>query len=190
MEINLSAYQSEVFLRTEELYSTQGYNGVPLFEDEYRLSKATAEYIRDNVDVNTGTINNDAARTYNAVLGITLAGSSSNTGATGVDLEGNSEGGSENSFVITLQGPFLTEFDARGQSYSNIIPQPNDFDYTDTLGVGTSLFTSNTPIDGGYYIFRNTTERSSIYRQEEDLIIEVNNGNSGGDGSVTAFLPF
>lgn len=187
MEINLSAYQSEVFLRTEELYSTQGYNGVPLFEDEYRLSKATAEYIRDNVDIDTGTVNNDAARTYNAVLGITLAGSSSNTGATGVDLEGSSE----NSFVITLQGPFLTEFDARGQSYSDIIPQPNDFDYTDTLGIGTRLFVSNSlPLSGGYYIFRNTTERSSIYRQEEDLIIELNNGNSGGDGSITAFLPF
>ena len=187
MEINLSAYQSEVFLRTEELYSTQGYNGVPLFEDEYRLSKATAEYIRDNVDVNAGTVNNDAARTYNAVLGITLAGSSSNTGATNIDPQGSSE----NSFVITLQGPFTTEFDARAQSYSDIIPTPGYFDYTDTLGIGTRLFVSNSlPLSGGYYIFRNTTERNSIYRQEEDLIIELNNGNSGGDGSVTAFLPF
>jgi len=191
MEINLSSYQADVFLRTEELYSTQGYRNVPLFEDEYRLSKATAEYIKNNISTSGGSVNNDAVRTYNAVLGITLAGTSSNTGA-------DPESGVERSFVITLTGPFPTQSSAvtfklalTAQNQSSSIPDA-DFDYTNTLGVGTSIFISNNsaPLTGGYYIFRNTTERSSIYRQEENLIIEINNGISGGDGSVTAFLPF
>ena len=206
MEINLSAYQADVFLRTEELYSTQGYRNVPLFEDEYRLSKATAEYIKNNIPTSGGSVNNDAVQTYNAVLGITLAGTSSNTGALPdrVDETGNGTpnqngngttnqtGGTTDS--VTALGVFAFEQDLIDPT---IVGSKSTFtfDYSGGINVGTQLLpiAPQVAVPTGYYLIQSTTQVGSIYNNGQyaiqvgagDTIVDVINTltiNSGGGG--------
>ncbi len=71
-EVTFSEFQARVFNRTEALYKTNGYLSVPLFEDAYLLSKATATYVIQNVS-SAGTdpeITQAALSTYRGVLGI------------------------------------------------------------------------------------------------------------------------
>lgn len=72
-EIVFSEFQARVFNQTEAAYKLSGYLGTPLFEDSYLLSKATAEYIVQNVPVagGEGSVNSSAMNVYRAVLGIT-----------------------------------------------------------------------------------------------------------------------
>lgn len=209
MEINLSSYQADVFLRTEELYSTQGYRNVPLFEDEYGLSKATAEYIKNNISTSGGSVNNDAVRTYNAVLGITLAGTSSNTGAGNIDPKepnttgngtsnqtgngtSNQTGGSTDN--VTTLGVFAFEQDLINPT---IVSGKSTFifDYSGGINVGTQLLpvAPQVAVPTGYYLIQTSTQVGSIYNNGQyairvganDTIIDIINTltiNNGGGG--------
>ena len=72
-EIVFSEFQARVFNQAEAAYKLTGYLNTPLFEDSYLLSKATAEYIVQNVPTagGEGSVTPAALDVYRAVLGIT-----------------------------------------------------------------------------------------------------------------------
>jgi hypothetical protein len=201
--INLSDYQGQVFLRTEELFSTQGYRNVPLFENEYRLSKATAEYIRDNISTSGGSVNNDAARTYNAVLGIIISSDETannirenvdgdtgdnTTNNTSDTTTTNNSGVTTNTISVigvlpTLQS--LTDYVVNDFGFVTIFT----FSYSNGITVGTQLTpvapTQNVP--NGYYIIRNLSEPNSVYNSDE-YYIQVLQGSIVGLPTRTANL--
>ena len=70
--IVFTEYQARVFNQTEQMYKTNGFLGISLFEDSYLLSKATAEYVIGNIPLSglPDQYNSFATQTYRAVLGI------------------------------------------------------------------------------------------------------------------------
>ena len=195
MDITLSKYQADVFLRTEELYSTIGFRNVPLFEDEYRLSKATAEYITNNISVSGGNIENDAIQTYNAVLGIivppTGTGTTTPTG-TSTTTNGTTNGTTGTGTILTntigtlgLTGVFPTLVSLSDFIYDQIgQTQQYNASYTDVLNpsqavltVGTQLtpVTPTTNIPNGYYIINTSTEQLQfdVIRVSQGSVSEV-----------------
>ncbi len=70
--IVFTEYQARVFNQTEQMYKTNGFLGISLFEDSYLLSKATAAYVVGNIPLSglPSQYNSLATQTYRAVLGI------------------------------------------------------------------------------------------------------------------------
>jgi hypothetical protein len=195
MDITLSKYQADVFLRTEELYSTIGFRNVPLFEDEYRLSKATAEYITNNISVSGGNIENDAIQTYNAVLGIVITSTGTGTTTSGTTTSGTTTGGTTIGSgasvgttvteTLGLTGVFPTLVSLSDFIYDQIgQTQQYNASYTDVLNpsqavltVGTQLtpVTPTTNIPNGYYIINTSTEQLQfdVIRVSQGSVSEV-----------------
>jgi len=71
-EITLTIYQAQIFNMVEGYFSSKGYLGEDLFEDTYVLQKRLADYITNNVSLNSGNDDSEivANRVYNAVLNI------------------------------------------------------------------------------------------------------------------------
>ena len=185
MDITLSKYQADVFLRTEELYSTIGFRNVPLFEDEYRLSKATAEYITNNISVSGGNIENDAIQTYNAVLGIVITSTGTGTTTGGTTIGSGASVGTTVTETLGLTGVFTT-LASLSDFINNQIGQTQQYNasYTDVLNpsqqvltVGTQLtpVTPTTNIPNGYYIINTSTEQLQfdVIRVSQGSVSEV-----------------
>lgn len=188
MDITLSKYQADVFLRTEELYSTIGFRNVPLFEDEYRLSKATAEYITNNISVSGGNIENDAIQTYNAVLGIivppTGTGTTTPTG-TSTTTNGTTNGTTGTGTILTntigtlgFFGDDVSIRDYLDGTVSFPFLQNYTFSYTGNLTTGTQLTDTsgqNIPPSRVYYLIQSSSD--FIYSTPNEYYIEVLNGS-------------
>lgn len=74
-EITLSEYQANVLNRVEEYFSSRLYKGETLIQDVYILQKRAVEYILENVaelpiNSSTTSLNSEALRVYNSILGI------------------------------------------------------------------------------------------------------------------------
>ena len=74
-EITLSEYQANVINKVEEYFSSRLYKGETLIQDVYILQKRAVEYILENVaelpiNSSTTSLNSEALRVYNSILGI------------------------------------------------------------------------------------------------------------------------
>ena len=74
-EITLSEYQANVLNKVEEYFSSRLYKGETLIQDVYILQKRAVEYILENVaelpiNSSTTSLNSEALRVYNSILGI------------------------------------------------------------------------------------------------------------------------
>lgn len=195
--ISFSAYQGEVFLRTEELYRTQGFSNTPLFEDTYVLSKRTAEYISANVSVNGNSVNTDATDVYNAILGISVTTSPTNTTTNGNTTTGGNTtttGGTnpiQSDSLLSLSPRATSEFAAFNLTSTSTIV----VDYIKPLGVGTQLnvvSATSSPTNDGFFKIINAFPES----QYNDDVVEIDsNGvvvriilatstSSGGSGGT------
>ena len=190
-EITLSQYQADVFLRTEELYSTVGFRNVSLFENEYRLSKATVTYIKENIPNNGSSVNTDAQTVYNAVLGISTTTPSGTTTTT--PGGGNTTPPNQN-YTMQTAGPFSTDTSALAFLSAN--PPGSSgyqvyatFQYSGQLDVGTNL-TVTQPSAGGGSAFSYIIINSNQPNLTDGTIIS--HGGSSVDGGivVASIIPY
>ena len=191
-EITLSQYQADVFLKTEELYSTVGFRNVSLFENEYRLSKATVTYIKDNIPTNGSSVNTDAQNVYNAVLGISTTTTPSGTTTT-TPGGGNTTPPNQN---YTMQTAGLFSTDASALAFLSANPPGSSgyqvyatFQYSGQLDVGTNLTVTQPSAGGGSagsYIIINSNQPNLT-----DGTI-ISHGGSSVDGGivVASIIPY
>ena len=201
-EVTLSQYQADVFLKTEELYSTIGFRNVALFENEYRLSKDTVMYIKDNIPTNGSSVDTDAQVVYNAVLGITSTTTTTPSGGSTTPSGGSTtpSGGSTTpttqNYTMQTVGPYTTRQSAL-QFLSTNPPESigfiqaqiyASFQYQSPLNVGTELTITQPSIGGSsayYYIIVNSNEPNL-----SDGTVFQHNGSSGNGISVTEIITY
>tara|TARA_R110001592_G_scaffold87117_2_gene257204 strand:- start:5833 stop:6414 length:582 start_codon:yes stop_codon:yes gene_type:complete len=191
-EVTLSQYQADVFLKTEELYSTIGFRNVSLFENEYRLSKATVIYIKDNIPTNGSSVDVDSQTVYNAILDIsptTTPGGGNTTTPGG----GNTTTPTQ---IYTMQtaGFFTSETSALAFLTANPPGSAGyqiyaSYQYTGQLNVGTNLTITQPSAGGssaGYYIIINSNQPGL----SDGTIFE--HGGSSVDGGIviSTIIPY
>ena len=104
MEVELSEYQTNVFVEAENLLANQGNLGEKLFEDTYVIQKEMVTYVKNSIPESGSetTIGMDAMAVYNYILGIvdttpnvstTSTGGSTNTTSGGGQPTGGGGGG-------------------------------------------------------------------------------------------------
>lgn len=203
MTITFSNYQGAVFLRTEELYRTQGFLNTSLFEDTYVLSKLTAEYIAANIPTNGTSVNEDANNVYSAILGISSTAPPPVTGTT-------SSGGT---FTVVPSDDSLLSLSPQFSSEAAAISTPSSptivVGYIKPLSIGKQLnvvSATTSPTNNGFFrvvnAFPEAQYTESIIELDANGIVVkitsadttgiVDDGNSGsgsggngngGDGS-------
>jgi hypothetical protein len=196
--VNLSQYQADVFLKTEELYSTVGFRNVSLFEDEYRLSKATVMYIKDNIPTNGSSVNTDAQVVYNAILGIVTTPTSTTTttqtsGGTTTTTGGTTTPPTQ-TYTMQTAGLFSTPTSALAFLTANPPGSAGyqiyaSFQYTGQLNVGTNLTITQPSAGGGsagYYIIVNSNQPGLT----DGTIFEHGGSSVNGGIVVSSIIPY
>lgn len=195
-EITLSQYQADVFLKTEELYSTVGFRNVSLFEDEYRLSKATVMYIKDNIPTNGSSADADAQVVYNAILGIMTTTPTTTTTQTSGGTTTTTTTTTPPTQTYTMQTAGLFSSETSALAFLTANPPGStgyqvyaSFQYTSQLNVGTNLTITQPSAGGGsagYYIVINSNQPGL----SDGTIFE--HGGSSVDGGivVSSIIPY
>jgi len=95
MEVELSEYQTNVFVEAENLLANQGNLGEKLFEDTYVIQKEMVTYVKNSISESGSetTTGMDAMAVYNYILGIVDTTPNVSTTSTGGNTNTTSGGG-------------------------------------------------------------------------------------------------